>query len=286
VPRWNFTTMADPITPPDPRRTARQLSLVILLMIVVGGVAMTLAARSRWWLPPVASTQGIEIDRLFYTTLVVTGIAFVLVHLVLALFVWMGGRRQTAAYWHDNRTLELTYTLTPAAILLTLVSMGAVVWGRIHAPPPENALVVEVRAEQFGWFFRYPGADGTFGRVEPALINARRNPLGLDPADPAGQDDIVARGGDLHLVVNRPVHVRLRSKDVLHSFFVPQFRVKQDAVPGVTIPVVFTPTRAGNFEIACAELCGVGHYIMRGKITVESQAAFDAWLAGQQPAAP
>jgi len=278
--------MADPITPPDPRRTARQLSLVILLMIVVGGVAMTLAARSRWWLPPVASTQGIEIDRLFYTTLVVTGIAFVLVHLVLALFVWMGGRRQTAAYWHDNRTLELTYTLTPAAILLTLVSMGAVVWGRIHAPPPENALVVEVRAEQFGWFFRYPGADGTFGRVEPALINARRNPLGLDPADPAGQDDIVARGGDLHLVVNRPVHVRLRSKDVLHSFFVPQFRVKQDAVPGVTIPVVFTPTRAGNFEIACAELCGVGHYIMRGKITVESQAAFDAWLAGQQPAAP
>jgi len=95
-----------------------------------------------------------------------------------------------------------------------------------------------------------------------------------------------AEPADLHLVVNRPVHVRLRSKDVLHSFFVPQFRVKQDAVPGVTIPVVFTPTRAGNFEIACAELCGVGHYIMRGKITVESQAAFDAWLAGQQPAAP
>ncbi|MGH2398403.1 MAG: cytochrome c oxidase subunit II [bacterium] len=278
--------MSDPIVPPDPRRTARQLSLVILLMIAVGGLLSTLIARSHWWLPPVASVQGIEIDRLFYTTLVVTGIVFVLVHVVLAVFVWMGGRQQKAAYWHDNRTLELSYTLAPAAIMLTLVAMGAVVWGRIHTPPPEDALVVEVRAEQFGWLFRYPGTDGAFGRVVPALINARTNPLGLDPADPAGQDDIVARGGDLHLVVNRPVHVRLRSKDVLHSFFIPQFRVKQDAVPGVTIPVVFTPTKAGNFEIACAELCGVGHYIMRGKVTVESQAAFDAWLAGQRPAAP
>lgn len=286
MPRWNLTTMADPITPAEPRRTARQLSLVILLMIAVGGLLSTLIAKSRWWLPPVASVQGIEIDRLFYVTLVVTGIAFILVHLVLALFVWMGGRQQTAAHWHDNRTLELTYTLAPAAIMLTLVSMGAVVWARIHAPAPEDALVVEVRAEQFGWSFRYPGADGTFGRFDATLINARTNPLGLDPADPAGRDDIVARGGDLHLVANRPVHVRLRSKDVLHSFFIPQFRVKQDAVPGVTIPVVFTPTKPGSYEIACAELCGVGHYIMRGKITVESQAAFDAWLASQQPAAP
>lgn len=279
-------TMSDPVAPPDPRRTARQLSLVILLMIAVGGLLSTLWARSRWWLPTVASAQGIEIDRLFYITLVVTGIAFVLVHLALALFVWMGGRRQTAAYWHDNRTLELTYTLAPAAILLTLVSMGAVVWGRIHMPAPENAIVVEVRAEQFGWIFRYPGADGSFGRVDPKLINVRTNPLGVDPADSAGEDDIVVRGGDLHLVVNRPVHVRLRSKDVLHSFFIPQFRVKQDAVPGVTIPVVFTPTRLGNYEIACAELCGVGHYIMRGKITVVTQAAFDAWLGSQRPAAP
>lgn len=278
--------MSDPVAPPDPRRTARQLSLVILLMIAVGGLLSTLWARSRWWLPTVASAQGIEIDRLFYITLVVTGIAFVLVHLALALFVWMGGRRQTAAYWHDNRTLELTYTLAPAAILLTLVSMGAVVWGRIHTPAPENAIVVEVRAEQFGWIFRYPGADGSFGRVDPKLINVRTNPLGVDPADSAGEDDIVVRGGDLHLVVNRPVHVRLRSKDVLHSFFIPQFRVKQDAVPGVTIPVVFTPTRLGNYEIACAELCGVGHYIMRGKITVVTQAAFDAWLGSQRPAAP
>jgi len=273
-----------PGAPAEPRRTARQLSLLILLMIVGGGVASFLVARGRWWLLPPASTQGVEIDRLFYTTLVVTGIAFVLVHVLLALFVWMGSRRQQAAYWHDHRTLELTYTLVPAAILVTLISMGAVVWARIHAPAPPNALLVEVRGEQFGWRFRYPGPDGVLGRVNPALINLRTNPLGLDPADPAGRDDIQTT--ELHLVGNRPVRVRLRSRDVLHSFFIPAFRVKQDAVPGMTVDVVFTPTREGRYEIACAELCGVGHYIMRGKITVESQAAFDAWLAGQRQEAP
>ena len=104
--------------------------------------------------------------------------------------------------------------------------------------------------------------------------------MGLDPADPAGADDIVTR--ELHLITDRPVRVRLRAKDVLHSFFVPQFRTKQDAVPGMTVETWFTPTRAGDFEIACAELCGVGHYVMRGKIKVESQQAFDAWLAQQK----
>ena len=266
------------------RASGRNLSLGILLMVVVGGVGSFLISRGRWWLPPGASAQAVEIDRLFYTTLAVTGIAFVLVHVVLALFVWQGGRTERAAYFPEHRTLELTYTLAPAAILITLISMGAVVWARVHQPAPANALLVEVRAEQFGWLFRYPGADGTFARVDPTLINARTNPLGLDPADVAGRDDIVTR--ELHLVGNRPVHVRLRAKDVIHSFFVPAFRVKQDAVPGMTVDVVFTPTKDGTYEIACAELCGVGHYIMRGKITVEPQQVFDTWLASQAPAAP
>ena len=265
------------------RAGARNLSLGILLMVVVGGVGSFLLSRSRWWLPPGASAQAVEIDRLFYTTLAVTGIAFVLVHVVLALFVWQGGRVERAAHFPEHRTLELSYTLAPAAILITLISMGAVVWARVHQPAPANALVVEVRAEQFGWLFRYPGADGTFARVDPALINSRTNPLGLDPTDAAGRDDIVTR--ELHLVTNRPVHVRLRAKDVLHSFFVPAFRVKQDAVPGMTVDVVFTPTKNGTYEIACAELCGVGHYIMRGKITVGPRQAFDTWLASQAPAA-
>lgn len=266
------------------RASARNLSLGILLMIVVGGVGSFLLSRARWWLPPGASVQAVEIDRLFYTTLAVTGIAFVLVHVLLALFVWQGGRVERSAYFPEHRTLELTYTLAPAAILVTLISMGAVVWARVHQPAPANALVVEVRAEQFGWLFRYPGADRIFGRYDAPLINARTNPFGLDPEDVAARDDIVTR--ELHLVTNRPVHVRLRSKDVIHGFFIPAFRVKQDAVPGMTQNVVFTPTKAGNYDIACAELCGVGHYIMRGRIVVESQQAFDTWLASQAPAAP
>jgi cytochrome c oxidase subunit 2 len=250
---------------------------------MLAGVAAVLVARRYWWLPPTATLEGEAVDRLFYVTLIVTGIVFVLVHVLLAWFIWRGSRRAAADFLPEHRMLEYTYTLAPAAILLTLIAMGGAVWARVHAPAPPDALLVEVRAEQFGWVMRYPGPDGRFGRIDPAAINIRTNPLGLVAADPAAADDIVVR--ELHVVVNRPVQVRLRSKDVIHSFFIPQFRVKQDAVPGMTIPVAFTPTRTGRFELACAELCGVGHYIMRGIVVVESQQAFDAWLAAQrQPA--
>jgi cytochrome c oxidase subunit II len=274
--------MADFSAPAGERRTGRRLASLILLMIVVGGTGLALAARRHWWMLPVASAHGVEVDRLINTTWVVTGIVFVLVHIVLAAFVWRYADRGTgrAAYWHDDRTLELTYTLVPAAVLVTLVSMGAVAWARVHSPPPAGAMVVDVRGEQFGWLFRYPGPDGVFGRTNPARIHTRDNPMGLDPADRTGADDIVTR--ELHLVTDEPVRIRLRGKDVLHSFFVPAFRVKQDVVPGMTIETWFTPTRAGVYEIACAELCGVGHYIMRGRITVESRTAFAAWLAGQR----
>jgi cytochrome c oxidase subunit 2 len=276
--------MAEVPPPLDERKTGRQFGALIFVMVVLGGVALTLLARGRWWLPPVATVHGIEIDRLFSTTLIVTGIVFVGVHVLLAAFVWRYGARggERAAYWHENHTLELTYSLVPAAILVSLVSMGVVVWSRVHAAPPPDAQVLEVRAEQFGWVARYPGPDGIFGRTKPELINTLKNPLGLDPTDPAAADDIVSR--DVHMVVNKPIRIRLRSKDVIHSFFVPQFRIRQDVVPGMTIEIWFTPTREGDYEIACSQLCGVGHYIMRGKLKVESQASFDACLAAQKPA--
>ncbi len=266
----------------DERRIGRQYALMIVVLVVIGGIWLTLYSRGRWWLPPVASAHGAAIDRLFNITLVVTGLVFVGVHLLLAWLIWRFAAHGTgrAAHWHEHRILELTYTIVPAVVLLVLISMGAVVWARIHSAPPSDALVVDVRAEQFAWLARYPGPDGVFGRVDPARINLRDNPMGLDPADPAGADDIVSR--ELHLVVDRPVRVRLRAKDVIHSFFIPQFRVKQDAVPGMTVETWFTPTKAGDYEIACAELCGVGHYVMRGNVKVESQQAFDAWLAGQK----
>jgi cytochrome c oxidase subunit 2 len=266
----------------EPRTAAKVAALIFAT--AAAGVAFTLYARGRWWLPPVASAHGLLIDRLFYNTLWITGGIFVLVHAFLGYLVWRHGARgdQRAAHWHEHRRLELTYTLVPAVGLAVMVSMSGVVWSTIHRAAPPDAMVVEVRGEQFTWQFRYPGPDGRFGRTDPKLIDLRRNPWGLDRADPAAADDIVTR--DLHLVVDRPVRLRVRARDVIHSFFVPEFRVKQDAVPGMTVETWFTPTKTGVYEIACAELCGVGHYVMRGRVVVEGQDAFAAWLSQQKPA--
>ncbi len=269
----------------DERRTAAKVAALIFATMAAG-VAFTLYARGRWWLPPVASAHGALVDRLFYSTLWITGAIFVLVHAFLGYLVWRHGARgdARAAHWHEHPRLELTYTLVPAVGLAVMVSMSGVVWSKIHRAPPADAIAVEVRGEQFAWQFRYPGPDGRFGRTDPKLIDLRRNPWGLDPADPAAADDIVTR--DLHLVVDRPVRVRVRARDVIHSFFVAEFRVKQDAVPGMTVETWFVPTKAGVYEIACAELCGVGHYVMRGRVIVESPDAFQAWLGQQKPALP
>jgi cytochrome c oxidase subunit 2 len=268
----------------DARRTGLFLGLLILGMIVVGGVGLTLYARGRWWLPPLASAHGAHVDQLFYSTLIITGAVFALVHVLLALFVWRyaahGGR--PASHWHEDRRLELTWTVVPALALVVMISMSGIVWARIHLLPPADAMEVDVRAEQFSWLMRYPGPDGQFGRVDPRRIDPRTNPMGLDPTDPAAADDIVSR--ELRLVIDRPVRVHLRATGVIHSFFIPEFRVKQDTVPGVTIQTWFTPTREGEFEIACAELCGIGHYAMRGRVLVLSQEAFAAWLSEQKPA--
>jgi len=269
----------------DARGTGLAVALLIFGLVVVGGVGTTLYATGRWWLPPVASAHGAAIDRLFYSTLVVTGVVFIGVHVLLALFVWRFAARGPgrAIYFHDHRRLELTYTIIPAVALAIMVAASGVVWARVRlGAPPADALIVDVRGEQFAWLARYPGPDGRFGRVDPRRIDARTNPMGLDPDDPAARDDVVSR--TLHLVAGRPVRVQLRSTGVLHSFFIPEFRVKQDTVPGMTLEIWFTPTREGQFEIACAELCGIGHYAMRGQVVVHSPAAFEAWLAQQRPA--
>src|SRR4029453_6600023 len=157
---------------------------------------------------------------------------------------------------------------------------GQKVWLKYYfSPQPENAVIIEVTAQQFMWNFHYAGADGKFGRTDLTLVDAGANNLiGLDEKDPNSKDDIVT-ANDMHIPINKPVIVRLRSKDVIHSFFLPNFRVKQDAVPGLAIEVGFTPTNSGAYEIACAELCGAQHYKMKANITVDaSDADFDTWL--------
>ncbi|MBI4279692.1 MAG: cytochrome c oxidase subunit II [Armatimonadetes bacterium] len=273
---------ADALAPA--RSTERTSALLMgwsLLAIVVMGVLFTLAAKQQWWMPPVASQHGGEIDRLFTVTLVITGVVFILVQATLGFFVMRFSERNvvSAIHWPEHHSLELTWILVPAAALTVLTLMGGLVWTRVHAAPPADAMTVEVTGEQFAWRIRYPGKDGVFGRTDPRRI-AADNPLGLAPDDQAGKDDIVL-AAELRLPEGRPVRVRLRAKDVLHSFFLPNHRVKQDAVPGRVIEIWFVPTRAGDYSIACAELCGVGHYIMRGAVKVLPPAEFDSWLASQ-----
>ena len=219
----------------------------------------------------------------------------VLVHwLMLALFVGWGaflvfvlyrfrrGANPAASYvgakGKSAKVVEMAVALVE---IVLLVAFAIPAWAsRVAQFPTESeAVVVRVVAEQFAWNIHYAGPDGKFGKVDNTLISAD-NPIGLDRKDPDGKDDIVAPN-QLHLPVNRPVLIRLSSKDVIHSFGLYEMRVKQDAIPGMVIPVTFTPTRVGEYEITCSQLCGLGHYRMRGFVTVQSQADFQAWLADQ-----
>jgi cytochrome c oxidase subunit 2 len=191
-------------------------------------------------------------------------------------------RANPAASYHGVRGRWSTWVeggvLAAEVILLAFFSIPA--WSaRVDAFPSEQqSTVVRVVAEQFAWNVHYPGRDGRFGRTDIGLLTAT-NPLGLDRSDPAGRDDITTINR-LNLPVGRPVIVYLSSKDMVHSFTLPQMRVKQDAVPGIAQPVWFTPTRTGEWEIACSQLCGLGHYRMRGFYTIQTQEDFATWVAG------
>jgi cytochrome c oxidase subunit 2 len=167
-------------------------------------------------------------------------------------------------------------------VFLSLAVLGQRVWAQLHlqdAPP--DAVVIEVVGEQFAWNVRYPGADGRFGKNDPALYDAVANPLGLVSSDPAGADDVVVLN-TVAVPVGQPIELQLGSKDVLHSFFVPALRIKQDTVPGMRIPLRFAATRTGTYDVPCAELCGLGHYRMKGTLRVLEPAEFAAWLVEQK----
>jgi cytochrome c oxidase subunit II len=233
-------------------------------------------------LPVAASAHAGDVDRII-----------VLVHwLMLVLFVGWGtffvyvlvrfrrsahpvaqhhGLRGNWSTWIEGGVLAAEVTL--------LVFFAIPTWSaRVDAiPSPQQSVVVRVVAEQFSWNVHYPGADGTFGRTSLDLVSSD-NPLGLDRGDAAAKDDITTIN-ELHLPIDRPVIVYLSSKDVVHSFGLPQMRIKQDAIPGLVQPVWFTPSRIGQWEIACSQLCGLGHYRMRGFYSVQSASAFDEWVA-------
>lgn len=253
------------------------LAIVIVLLVAAAVLVTVLGV---WWLPPLASNWG-TIDTMLVITLVITGIAFVAVHLVIAYFVvrYRGARAKQAEFIPDNPKLEKILIGATALGIVVLLAPGLFVYSRFIRPPADP-LVVEVLGQQWTWSYRLPGADGELGRADPELF--AQNPFGVDVDDPkAGDDVLVFPGSPLHLPVGRPVLFQIRAKDVLHSFFVPQFRVKMDAVPGLVTQIWVTPTETGTFEVLCTELCGIGHFNMKSAIVVESEAEFEDWLRDQ-----
>ena len=247
--------------------------LATLVLVVLATVYFTYD-----WLPPLVSDR-VAIDRALTATLVVTGVVFIVTNLLLA---WFGFKYQDApgaraAYWHDNPRLEWTWTLVTAGILAVFLFNALGLWAQVQSPAPPGAMVVEVTGQQFAWNVRYPGPDGVLGRTDPRTAT-QQNPIGLLESDPAAADDVLLLN-QLYLPVDRPVRVLLRSMDVIHSFFLPNFRVKQDAMPGMTVETWFVPRQAGDYEIACAEHCGLGHYRMRGQLHVVPEGDFDRALA-------
>lgn len=236
----------------------------------------------KWWLPPAITEHGPAYDRQFMLTIIVVGISFAGAQIALGYMLWRYGARRgdksRGIYSHGNNRVEMLCTAVTAFIFITVALFGQRVWASLHfneAPP--GAMRVHVVAQQFQWNFHYPGADGQFGRTDPALIkDADLNFVGLDPSDPLAKDDQVVT--TLIMAQGRDVELTLASKDVTHDLWVPELRFKQDVVPGMNIKVHFKPLQTGRFELACAELCGQLHYKMKSYLIVVPQADYDALL--------
>ncbi|MDN0082818.1 cytochrome c oxidase subunit II [Crenobacter sp. SG2305] len=255
------------------------MALAIALVLIVVA-AVLFHVMSPWWLTPLASNWG-QIDFTLAITIVITGVVFIVINLFVAYAVIRYRHRSglRAAYQPENKKLESWLIGITTVGIVAMLAPGLLVYAKL-INPPDDALVLEVVGQQWQWSFRFPGKDGQLGSSGVEHINAG-NPFGLNPLDPRGQDDVLVQGNEVHLPLGRPVKVLLRSKDVLHDFYVQPFRARMNLVPGMVTHFWFTPTKVGRFEILCAQLCGVGHYNMRGMVVVEDEATFQRWLASQ-----
>ncbi len=251
---------------------------VVLVLLVVASIIFHFW--SPWWFTPLASNWT-SIDSTIDITFWVTGSVFVAVNFFLAYVVYRYRyqKNRRAHYQPENKRLELWLTAVTALGVVAMLAPGLVVWAKF-VEVPDDAAEVEVLGQQWQWGFRFPGADGRLGSASIRYVS-QSNPFGLDPGDPNSQDDRLIMSSELHLPVDQSVKVLLRSKDVLHNFAVPQFRVKMDLVPGTISYLWFAPSRLGRFDILCMELCGLAHHAMRGQVVVESRADFQAWLQRQ-----
>ena len=253
--------------------------VVALVLLVLGSILFHWL--SPWWLTPLAADWG-EVDFTIDVTLYITAVVFIAVNLFLAYCVYRYRHNpdRRAHYEPENKKLEGWLTVITTVGVVAMLAPGLVVWARF-IEVPEDAQEVEVVGTQWQWNFRLPGEDGILGEVHARHVGPD-NTFGMNPDDPAGRDDVLVSTNELHLPVDRNVKLWQRSKDVLHNFAVPQFRVKMDLVPGMVTYAWLKPTEVGKYDILCMELCGIAHYAMRGYVVVESQEDYDKWLA-QQP---
>ena len=251
---------------------------VVIVLLVVGSLVFHFA--SPWYFTPLASNWS-TVDFTVDVTFWVTGIVFVAVNLFTAYCVWRFRHKPNskAHYEPESRKLEIILTAATAVGVAAMLTPGLFVWGNF-VNPPGDAKIFEAVGKQWNWSYRLPGADNVLGKTDVRRMSVD-NPLGVDPDDPKGRDDIIIANPIMHLPVDQPVKALLRSTDVLHDFAVPQFRVKMDLVPGLVTYQWFTPTKPGTYDVLCEELCGAGHFAMRGKVVVDSAADYQTWLAKQ-----
>jgi cytochrome c oxidase subunit 2 len=251
---------------------------VVIFLLVVATIIFHFA--SPWWFTDIAADWG-TIDLTINITFWVTGFVFIACNLFMAYCVWKFRAKEghKAVYEPENHKLEAGLSIFTTIGVIAMLAPGLFVWASF-VTPPENAAEYEVLGQQWQWQFRYPGADGVLGTADTEFVS-ETNPFGINPDDPNGRDDVVVNDPDMHLPVNQPVKALLRSNDVLHNYTVAQFRVKMDLMPGLTSYLWFDPTEVGTYDILCEELCGIGHFIMRGSVTVDTQEDFDAWIAEQ-----
>jgi len=279
------------------KQTNRINAFLLLAFLVIGliGVYYCNERLKGKILGESASVQGEKIDTMLYITLAITGVVFFITQILLFWFAYkyQESDNRKAYYYPHNNKLEIIWTVIPAIALTALVGFGIYYWFKITGDAPQNAMQVEVTGSQFKWEFRYPGRDGVFGKKYYKEISPEKsNPLGQLWDDPYNHDDVITT--ELHLVVNKPVKLIIGSKDVIHDVGLSQFRMKMDAVPGTPTTMWFTPKfttkqmveKSGDpdfvYELSCDQMCGKGHYGMRGVIIVETQEEYDRWIISQK----
>lgn len=233
-------------------------------------------------LPPVASSHGYEIDFIIFLMHILMLLLFVGWGIYFVYVMFRFNKKANPKADHEGTKSHVTSKLEVAVVVFELVLLfgfSIPFWAKqVNAfPDTDNAVEIRVVAEQFAWNFHHPGLDNKFGKTSLEFYDKQSNPLGIDPKDPNGKDDVVTIN-QLYLPIGRPAILHISSKDVMHSFGVPQMRVKQDAIPGLSVPVWFTPIKTGQFDVVCSQLCGIGHYRMKATVNVKSEEDYQDWL--------